>query len=61
MLSENFWIFFVTAGSAALLAIIRVCYKSKCKKIGICGLSIERDVTVEIANDEQPVTPTTKE
>ena len=47
MLSEYFWAFFVTAGGASLLALIKLCYKSKCKKISFCGFVVERDIVAE--------------
>jgi hypothetical protein len=38
--------------SGILLAVIAVCYKSKCRYIKCCGLVIERNVEVEEDIDE---------
>ena len=38
--------------SGILLAIIAVCYKSKCSHIRMCGIDIERNVQVEEDIDE---------
>lgn len=47
MLSEVFWSFFLTTVTACLLGVIKILYKSKCKRCNICGLKIERDVEGE--------------
>ena len=38
--------------SGILLAIIAVCYKSKCSHIRMCGLDIERNIQAEEELDE---------
>jgi hypothetical protein len=50
--SEIFWNNLVMTASGILLAVIAVCYKSKCSHIRMCGLDIERNVEVEEDIDE---------
>ena len=52
MLSEYFWGFFVTAVCGFLLAVIRLLYKSKCEKVQLCCLTVDRDTTNEEKVDE---------
>jgi hypothetical protein len=46
-LSESFYIFLVTTTAGIFLAFIKLIYDSKCKKIKLCGLDIERDTEAE--------------
>ena len=57
VLSEVFWVGLYTAGVALILAIMNICYKSKCKEVEICCIRIVRDVVVEEEID-RPVLPT---
>ena len=50
--SEIFYSNLVMTCSGILLAVIAVCYKSKCRYIKCCGLVIERNVEVEEDIDE---------
>ena len=50
-LSETFWVSFVTIGSGLIASAIAVCYKSKCSDISFCGVSIKRNVNVEMKED----------
>lgn len=52
MLTETFWLAFITAIISCFLTIVRTIYKSKCKKCSICGLIIERDIEAELEIDE---------
>lgn len=52
MLSEVFWSFFLTSVIGCLMGILRMIYKSKCKKCSLCGIIIERDVELEEKVDE---------
>ena len=52
MLSETFWIAFVTAATGFLLKCVSMAYKSKCKEVDICCLKIIRDVEVEQEEQE---------
>ena len=45
--SEVFWTGLYTASMAFFLAVGRMCYKSKCKKVNLCGcITITRDVEI---------------
>jgi hypothetical protein len=46
-LSESFYIFLVTSSVGVFLAFIKLVYDSKCKKIKLCGVEIERDTQAE--------------
>ncbi len=47
MLSEIFWSLFLTSSIGCILAVSRMCYKSKCEKIELCGMKIDRNVVLE--------------
>jgi hypothetical protein len=47
MPTEVFWVFLVSSSCAFLLAVARICYKSKCKEIECCCIKIIRDVQTE--------------
>ena len=47
MMTEMFWMFLITSSSAFLLAVLKMCYKSKCSELNLCCLKIKRDVNVE--------------
>ena len=49
--SEVYWTGFYTACFALVIGIISVCYKSKCKRIKMCGIEIDRDVEIELKED----------
>ena len=44
VLSETFWIAFVSTASATILVCLRWAYKSKCNHVECFGLVIDRDV-----------------
>ena len=52
MLSEVFWSFFLTSTIGCIMGILRMIYKSKCKRCSVCGITIERDIDAEIGIDE---------
>lgn len=52
MLSEVFWSFFLTSSIGCIMGILRMIYKSKCKRCSLCGVIIERDVESERGIDE---------
>ena len=52
MLSEVFWSFFLTSTIGCILGVMRMLYKSKCKRCEFCGVVVERDVQVEEREDE---------
>ena len=47
MLTETFWMAFTTSVIGCIMGILRMIYKSKCKKCSICGFVIERDIDAE--------------
>ena len=47
MLSEVFYTFAITSGVGLILAIAKLCLKSKCSDIEICCLKIKRDTVSE--------------
>ena len=62
-MSEVFWTFFVSSMVGFIIALLKLCYKSKCKEINFCCLKIVRDIESEVEVDEieltkQPTTPT---
>jgi hypothetical protein len=54
-LSETFWIAFVATASGFLLKLASMAYKSKCKECYFCGISIKRDVQLELEQHEYDV------
>jgi hypothetical protein len=52
MLSEVFWVAFVTTTTGFLLKIVSFCYKSKCTEYNFCCIKIKRDPAAELAEDE---------
>ena len=45
--SEGFFTGLYTAGVGVILAIMNMCYKSKCKEVDICCIKIIRNVEIE--------------
>jgi len=61
-MSEVFWSFLITSLVGFIIALLKLCYKSKCKEISCCCLKIVRDIESEVEVDEieltkQPTTP----
>ena len=50
--SEVFWTGFYTASGALILALINICYKSKCSSIDLCCIKIIRNVAIEEEIDQ---------
>jgi hypothetical protein len=56
--TEVFMTFAITSGIGLILAIGKLCYKSKCKEVNVCCIKIVRDVEGEQKLDvEIPATP----
>ena len=55
--SEVFWVGLYTAGGALILAIMNICYKSKCKEVDICCIKVVRDIQIEEELDLQQIRP----
>ena len=51
-MSEVFWGFFVSSMIGFIIALLKLCYKSKCKEINLCCLKITRDIEMEEKIDE---------
>jgi len=55
MLSEIFLSFLVASISALCGITLNLCYDSKCKKIELCCIKIERDTEGEISEDKYKI------
>ena len=51
MVSEVFLTFAVTSFIGCVLAIANLFYRSKCKEVGFCCITIKRDVEIEEIED----------
>ena len=47
MLSEVFWVAFITTISGMIIKLASMAYKSKCKECEICCIKVKRDVELE--------------
>lgn len=61
MLSEVFWVAFITTISGMILKLASLAYKSKCKEVDICCLKIKRDVEMEEKEMEFRISNNVKE
>jgi len=52
MLSEVFWVAFISTASALIIKICSLAYKSKCKECKICCIKVVRDTTIEEKEEE---------
>lgn len=52
MLSEVFWVAFITTITGMIIKLSSMCYKSKCSKVTCCGVTIERDIAAEEKEEE---------
>jgi hypothetical protein len=50
-MSEVFWSFFITSIIGLMLAIGKMCYKSKCSQIEICCIKVTRNIEAEVKED----------
>jgi hypothetical protein len=50
-LSEMFWTFFITSIAGFILAVTKMCYKSKCTQIDLCCIKISRNIDAEVKED----------
>ena len=51
-MSEVFLTFVITTTSGVFLAMLGVCYKSRCTRIQFCGVVIDRNAVLEERLDE---------
>ena len=49
--TEIFWTLFLTSSIGLILALGRMCYKSKCSQIDVCCIKIVRNVEIEEHTD----------
>jgi hypothetical protein len=47
MLSEVFWVAFITTVSGVVIKLASMAYKSKCKECEVCCIRVKRDVALE--------------
>ena len=52
MLSEVFWVAFISTASALIIKVASLAYKSKCKECKICCIKVIRDTTIEEKEEE---------
>lgn len=46
-MTETFWMFLITSSIGFIIAISKMCYKSKCKEVDICCIKVVRDTSLE--------------
>jgi len=56
MLSEVFWVAFITTISGCIIKLVSMAYKSKCKEVACCCIKIVRDVEAEEKEEEFRIT-----
>ena len=61
MLSEVFWVAFITTISGVVIKLASMAYKSKCKECSLCCFSVKRDVELEEKENEFEITHRTTE
>jgi hypothetical protein len=50
-MSEVFWSFFITSIIGLILAVGKLCYKSKCSEINLCCIRVVRNIEIEAKED----------
>jgi hypothetical protein len=50
-MSEVFYTFLITSCIGFILALSKVCYKSKCSTIDLCCIKITRNIEAEVQED----------
>jgi hypothetical protein len=56
MLSEVFWVAFITTISGVIIKLCSMAYKSKCKEVSCCCIKLVRDVELEEKENEFELT-----
>jgi len=56
MLSEVFWVAFITTMSGVVIKLASMAYKSKCKECNFCCISVKRAVELEEKENEFEIT-----
>jgi hypothetical protein len=60
MLSEVFWVAFVTTITGMIIKLASMAYKSKCKECSFCCVKVIRDVDLEEKETEFEITHNVK-
>lgn len=55
-MSEVFYSFLITSIVGFVIALVKLCYKSKCKEVSCCCFKIVRDIESEVEVDEIELT-----
>ena len=50
-MSEVFYTFLITSIIGLLLALGKLCYKSKCQEINVCCFKVVRNIEAEVKED----------
>jgi hypothetical protein len=56
MLSEVFWVAFITTITGMIIKLASMAYKSKCKECEFCCIKVKRDVELEEKENEFEIT-----
>jgi len=51
ILSEVFYTFLITSVIGLIIAVGKMCYKSKCSEINFCCIKITRNIEAELKED----------
>lgn len=51
MLSEVFWVAFITTISGMIIKLASMAYKSKCRECSVCCIKVVRDIENEVKED----------
>lgn len=51
ILSEVFYTFLITSVIGLMLAMGKICYKSKCAQVDLCCIKIIRNIEAEVKED----------
>ena len=46
-MTETFWMFVITSTIGFIIAVSKMCYKSKCKEVDFCCIKVIRDTSLE--------------
>jgi hypothetical protein len=55
MLSEVFWVAFITTVSGVVIKLASMAYRSKCTECSFCGITVKRNVELEEKEHEYDV------
>lgn len=55
VLTEVFWVTFITTVTGMLIKLASMCYKSKCVQVDVCCIKIVRDTAAEEKEEEHRI------